>query len=158
MRILPYLFTALLGITGCTTAQQPADSYRMTSAAERAVTSLQTITISQGDAVEAIVSGIYLNAVYPRRYRDGEYFLIALYDALGQGLLGTLKLNGVVAPLAVEPLAEEDPLLSLMPIRNAWYRYYLLQFPLQPAARELTLTPGSGRTVKGALNYRKDGR
>jgi hypothetical protein len=154
MRILPYLLTALLGITGCTT-KTPSDTYKMKSTAERAVTSLQTVTVTRGDTVEAIVSGIYLNAVYPERYRNGEYFLIALYDALDHDILGTLRLNDSVAPLEHEELADGDPLLQLMPIRKAWNRYYLLRFPRQQQAKALTLTPGNDRYVKGALSFQK---
>jgi hypothetical protein len=156
MRILPTLLAALLGMTGCTT-KSPSDSYKMERASEHAVTSLQTATITRDGTVEAVVSGIYLNGVYPKRYRDGEYFLIALYDALEQNILDALRLNGT-APELTEELPGEDPLLELMPIRNAWNRYYLLRFPLQSRAEELTLTPGSGRCVKGALSYRKDAR
>jgi hypothetical protein len=154
MRILPYLLTALLGITGCTT-KTPSDAYKMESTAERAVTSLQTVTVTRGDTVEAIVSGIYLNAVYPERYRDGEYFLIALYDAFDQNILGTLRLNDGIAPVEHEDLADGDPLLQMMPIRKAWDRYYLLRFPRQQQAKTLTLTPGNGQCVKGALSFQK---
>lgn len=156
MRILPYILASLLGISGCV-PKTAFDSFTMSSVTERAVVNLQTVTVGNSEGVEAIVSAIYLNAVYPQRYRGGEYFLIAYYDRGDENLLERLRLNETVRPTSVEEISESDAMCALVPIRNDWNRYYIVRFPKQGVTAALNVTFETGRCVTGTLGFQKGG-
>ncbi len=115
------------------------DFFKIDSNYEKAISNLQTGTISKSFETEAILSSIYLNKVYPNEYNDGEYFFIALYLANDKRLFFKSNLSDPQYNLTlnsinfvnVQELSSEHKLRSLMPINNEWNRYYLIKFDTQ---------------------------
>ncbi len=150
------LAAALVGGSGCST-KSAYDAFEMDSRSERVLTYLRTATFVREGATEAVISTVYLNAVYPKRYKGGEYFYIALYHEDPEAALQGLRLNKSAAPEEVRELEQTDQLYSIMPARNRWQRSFLVRFAMQ-SGDKLTLTPENGRIGTGALDYRKDDR
>jgi len=85
---------------------------------------------------KAVISTIYLNKVLEKEYNSRESFFVALYlkdgkifyDSLGNKTPEySLKLNGK-KPIHIEELKKDSTLRRLMPIKNEWNRYYLVEF------------------------------
>lgn len=139
MKFTALLALGLLFFTGCskTTA---FDFFKIKPDYERAISNLQSGTIARSFETEVILSSVYLNAVYADEYKDGEYFFIALYIADDKRLFYVksnmsdpdykLTLNGINF-IDAQELKEDHRLRSLMPINNAWNRYYLIKFDKQ---------------------------
>lgn len=129
---------------------------------ERAMHNLRTGTMVMALETKAILHAIYLNAVDPQTYSEGEYFFIGtyidndFYDQAKQGLFNPqywLKLNGIEA-LHVQELDEHSELRKNMPLLARWNRYFLVKFP--PATTDaLTLTFSNVRFGKITLQYDK---
>ncbi len=155
MRTISALIFITLAITGCST-KSAYDYFKMDPEYERTVSNLRTATIKDNAETEAIISTIYLNAVYPERFHGDENFLVALYQRT-EGSIFTLLLNGAVEPLEIRNLGKNDPLLSIMPITNDWNHYYHVRYPEQGEG-ELSLKLGIGPSTTGGLTYQKVGQ
>ena len=162
MRFSLIAIAGMLMLGGC--ADKGAfDMFKMDTAHERAVEQMRTGTIVQSFETKAILSAVYLNPVYPGEYKDGEYFIAALYfekrnldtkkwDLEKYGY--TLTLNGA-APVSMEEIQEKDPRRALIPIQNNWNRYYLIRFePVQGSALALKLE--NDQTGSVVLDYPKE--
>lgn len=161
MRFSWIAISALLVFTGC--SQKGAfDLFKMDETHERAVEQLRTGTIVLSLETKAILSTLYLNKIDPLTYKEGEYFIAAVYfekddrtvkirelESNGYGL----TLNGKKATF-IEPLNEKDPRRALIPIQNNWNRYYFIRF--DPVAESsLTLRLENNQTGSVALKYQK---
>ncbi len=161
MRNFLILALSILFISGCsrTTA---FDFFKMDDNYERAVDNLQTGTIVKSFETKAILSTIYLNRVYPKKYNDCEYFFVAVYlredirlyfkDGINNKKY-KFTLNGE-KPLLGEELKDDDELRLSMPITSEWNRYYLVKFKKQDSEKlELVLENDESDSVK--LIYQK---
>lgn len=162
MRFSLIAIAGLLMFGGC--AEKGAfEMFTMDAAHERAVEQMRSGTIVQSFETKAILSAVYLNPIYPEEYKDGEYFIAALYfekrnldtkkwDIATHGY--TLTLNGT-PPASMEEIKEKDPRRSLIPVQNNWNRYYLIRFePVQGSALALKLENDQTGSVE--LNYPKE--
>lgn len=161
MRFLSMAMIALIGFSGC--AQKGTfDLFKMDEAHERAVEQLRTGAIIQSFETKALVSAIYLNPIDPQTYKDGEYFVGAVYfekvnqdvkkwDLYTHGY--TLTLNGA-KPTLLEELKENDPRRALIPVQNNWNKYYFIRFDSVPEGA-LTLLLENNQTGSVALSYQK---
>ena len=161
MRFSLLSFIALLTMSGC--ADKGAfDLFKMDAAHERSVEQLRTGSIVLSLETKAIISGIYLNPVYPQQYKDGESFIVAIYfendirsvkkrDIHDIGY--TLTLNGK-EPVEMEELPEKDLRRELIPVRNTWNRFYLVKYK-NFSEGVLTLALENNQTGKVVLNYQK---
>ena len=162
MRLIPLLFLSVFMISGCsrTTA---FDFFKMDTEHERAVENMKTGTIVRSFETEAILSTIYLNHVYPEKYKDGEHFFVALYSREDIRLyfksgLNNNKYNFTCngeKPIESRELKPGDELRRLMPITNEWNRYYYVSFPKQHT-ETLDLVLESGLEQKVTISYRID--
>lgn len=162
MRSIALLILAVLIIQGCsrTTA---FDFFKMDTEHERAVENMKTGTIVRSFETEAILSTIYLNRVYPDKYKNGEHFFVALYSRedirlyFKQGLNNNkynFTCNGE-KPIEARELKPGDELRRLMPINNEWNRYYYVSFPKQKIDT-LDLVLESGLEEKVTITYHID--
>ncbi|MDP2078482.1 MAG: hypothetical protein Q8N01_07170 [Sulfuricurvum sp.] len=152
---------ALLSLSGC--ADKGAfDLFTMDKAHERSVEQLRTGSIVLSLETKAIISAIYLNPVYPEQYKDGEFFIAAIYfendmrsvkkrDLKDIGY--RLTLNGK-EPVEIEELKEADVRRQLMPVRNTWNRFYLVKYH-NFTEGVLALGLENNLTGKVVLNYQK---
>lgn len=161
MRFSWIALSVLLAFSGC--AQKGAfDLFKMDEAHERAVEQLRSGTILLSLETKAIISSVYLNKIDPDKYKDGENFLVALYIEKDSTIIKNrdwetygyaLTLNGKKAT-AVESLDEKDVRRSLIPVRNSWYRYYIIRFD-SAAGDSLALRLENNQTGSVELGYRK---
>jgi hypothetical protein len=161
MRFSLLSFVALLTMSGC--AQKGAfDLFKMDAAHERSVEQLRAGSIVLSLETKAIISAIYLNPVYPEQYKDGEYFIAAIYfendmrSVKKRGIKDIgyrLTLNGK-EPVEMEELAEKDLRRELIPVRNTWNRFYLVKYN-NFSEGVLTLGLENNQTGKVVLNYQK---
>lgn len=147
---------ATLLVQGC--SRNSAYQYlQMNSDEERAIDSLQTGTIASSLETEAIMSTIYLNRVYPKKYNDAEYFFISLYLQADKRLYYNnalvsidynLTLNSK-PPIEVKKLKPSDPIRQLMPLKNEWNRYYLVEFEKLACncTKRLVLSDSNGKKI-----------
>src|SRR3990167_5405523 len=78
MRFSWIAMAALLAFSGC--SQKGAfDLFKMDASHERAVEQLRTGAIVLSLETKAILSTLYLNPIDPDQYKDGEYFIGAVY-------------------------------------------------------------------------------
>jgi len=161
MRFSWIAMAALLAFSGC--SQKGAfDLFKMDESHERAVEQLRTGAIVQSLETKAILSTVYLNPIYPDQYKDGEYFIGAVYfekdnrdirkwdlDTYGY----TLSLNGKKATI-FEELNQSDPRRTLIPVQNNWNKYYFIRFD-SVSERSLALKLENNRTGSVELNYQK---
>jgi hypothetical protein len=161
MRFFWIAIAIVLSFSGC--AQKGAfDLFKMDKAHERAVEQLRTGAIVLSLETKAILSTVYLNPIYPEQYKDGEYFIGAIYfekDSLDVhdwdfNTYGyTLSLNGKKATI-FEELSQSDPRRTLIPIQNNWNKYYFIRFdPI--AETSLALQLENNQTGSVVLNYQK---
>lgn len=161
MRFSWIALSALLMFSGC--SQKGAfDLFKMDAAHERAVEQLRTGSIVQSFETKAIFSTVYLNPIYPEQYKDGEYFVGAVYferdnrdirkwDLNTYGY--TLSMNGQKATI-LEELNQSDPRRLLIPVQNNWNRYFFIRFD-SVNSTSLTLRLENNRTGMVELNYQK---
>jgi len=161
MRLSLITLSALLAFSGC--SQKGAfDLFKMDEAHERAVEQTRTGTIVLSLETKAIMSSLYLNKIDPITYKDGEYFVVAVYFEHDDRMVKnrelesngySLTLNGKKATL-IEALEERDPRRALMPIQNNWNRFYFIRFD-SSAENSLVLQLENNQTGSVALNYQK---
>lgn len=161
MRFSILSLIALLTMSGC--ADKGAfDLFKMDAAHERSVEELRTDSIVLSLETKAIISALYLNPVYPGKYKDGEYFIAAIYfendirsvkkrDINDIGY--HLTLNGK-EPVEMEELPEKDLRRNLIPVRNTWNRFYLIRYKTFSEGA-LTLQLENNQTGSVVLNYQK---
>ncbi len=159
MRNFIIFISIVIFSTGCsrTTA---FDFFKMDDNYERAVDNLQTATLVKSFETQAILSTVYLNRVYPEKYKDGEYFFVSLYlrdDIRLYFKTGinnkkyTFTLNGN-KPLEAKELKTDDELRLSMPITNEWNRYYLVKFKSQNG-KKLNLLLENDETDSVEIDY-----
>lgn len=163
MRFSLIAIGGLLMFGGC--AEKGAfDMFRMDTAHERAIEQMRSGTIIQSFETKAILSAVYLNPVYPGEYKDGEYFIAAVYFEKSHNLETkkwdiekhgyTLSLNGE-KPASMEEITEKDPRRALIPVRNNWNKYYIIRFaPVQSSSLALKLE--NDQTGSVVLSYPKE--
>jgi len=161
MRFSWIAMAALLAFSGC--SQKGAfDLFKMDASHERAVEQLRTGAIVLSLETKAILSTLYLNPIDPDQYKDGEYFIAAVYferdnrdirkwDLNTYGY--TLTLNGKKATI-LEELNQSDPRRTLIPVQNNWNKYFFIRFD-SVADSSLALQLENNRTGKVVLKYQK---
>lgn len=161
MRFSLIALSALLALSGC--SQKGAFGlFKMDAAQERAVEETRSGTIVQSFETKAIFSSLYLNKIDPKMYKDGEYFITALYFEKDNRAIRNLDfaeygyhitLNGKT-PTSIESLDDKDARRRLMPTQNTWNRYYLIRFDSVPE-RALALQLENNQIGSVVLNYQK---
>ncbi|MDQ7068800.1 MAG: hypothetical protein Q9M40_12995 [Sulfurimonas sp.] len=80
-----------------------------------------------------IITCVYLNSVYPQKYKDGEYFYIYLYAKESNAPMNFI-LNGKNASF-VKELTPNNEFTSLTDSKDDWQNYYLVKFAPQKATQ-----------------------
>ncbi|NPA59619.1 MAG: hypothetical protein GXO30_04020 [Epsilonproteobacteria bacterium] len=98
---------------------------------ELGMVSLQNSKIKTlDDKTKGIISVVYLNDVYPKKYKDYEYFYIYFYindkDKI-HDVNFMIKLNNKT-PLSVKKLSNVNEFSGLTSTYNQWNSYYLVKF------------------------------
>jgi len=120
----------LLLFAGC--ADKNAFSrFHMKEEQELGAVNLQNSELKNSDGdIKGIISVVYLNNVYPKKYVDYEYFYIYFYlnDKKDiQNINFMLKLNNKL-PISVKELSNTNEFSKLTSTQNRWNKYYLVKF------------------------------
>lgn len=143
-----YGLPVLLLLLGCSRENAYRYFTKLNTTQERAVGSLQRITLEKGDTTLTLISAIYLNEADPELYRDNHYFLMALYDRNSTSIAALNITLNHQPPMGTVLLDENCSLRALMPLNNRWHKYYELVFPGSDEAN-LTLRVENGPSLQG---------
>jgi len=152
----------MIFMVGC--ADKSAFSkFDMTKSQELAASSLQSAKIKLKDDINGIVSVVYLDEVYPKKYFKNEYFFVFLYLKNKEEMYDpttiedinlTLMLNGKL-PIKVKQLPPNNRFSNLVSTNNQWNRYYLVAFEEQKT-KKLSIVLKNGSFSCDPLIYKKD--
>ena len=162
MKFFLSIIVAIVSFSGCSGHSNAFDFFKFDTEYEKAISYTQSATLMRSFETKAILSSVYLNKVYPQKYRGKEAFFIALYSTENKDIFYqdadkkaeyTLRLNNQ-APLSIKPLSKETLLRKEMPIQSAWNHYYLVEFA-QSDANILHLTMSDENNESINLQYKK---
>ena len=150
-------------LSGCSTK---AERYVPSSEHEKASTSYKSVRIlNDANRSESVISTVYLNEVYAK-YTEGKWshFLVSFYNAKQENRLYfkkdenqtngkfVLLLNGEDANRSL-PLEQDDLLVELLPVHNAWNSYYYVRYKLPIEKPVLVLE--SDHKQQAVITYQK---
>jgi len=162
MKFFLSFIVAIVSFSGCTSHSNAFDFFKFDTAYEKAITYTQSATLMRSFETKAILSSVYLNKVYPKKYKANEAFFIALYSTEKKDIFYkdadkkaeyVLRLNNQV-PVSIKPLDKDALLRKEMPIQSAWNHYYLVEFAHSDAdILHLTMSDENNNTIH--LQYKK---
>ena len=136
MKLLILLVSAALLFTSCSNKSNAFDFFKFDKNYEKAISYTKTASLMQSMETKAVITTIYLNKVLADEYNKNDSFFVALYsnedkifyDKFSQRIAEyTLTLNDQ-KPIRIKELKKDSKLRLLMPIKNGWNRYYLVEF------------------------------
>jgi len=139
------------------------DKFNMLKEQELSATSLQSSKIKRANNIEGTISALYLNAVYPKRYNNNEYFYVYIFQKDKKEMFNpnkldeiklTLRLNDKL-PIKVKELSNDNQFSHLTSVRSEWQRYFLIAFQKEES-NNLSLVLESGQSSSDLLVYQKD--
>lgn len=139
-------------ITGCAT-RNAFSMLEITPDQELAVENTRSGQIRVDKKVSGVFSAIYLNNVYPNMKEDTNLFYVSVYTKKKNSDVN-ITMNGN-SPVDIREILYETKLNSLLPIKTAWTKNYLVSFENIVSAG-ITLTIENGQYSSGPLTYSKD--
>jgi len=136
MKLLILLSGIVLLFTSCSDKSNAFDFFKFDKNYEKAISYTKTSSLMKSMETEAVISTVYLNKVLPDEYNQKESFFVALYinsdkifydKYLQKQPNYTLTLNGQKA-INISELRKDSKLRLLLPIKNDWNEYYLVEF------------------------------
>jgi len=132
--------------------------FEMKKEQELGAVNLQNSEIKTKDGeIKGIVSIVYLNNVYPTKYKDYEYFYVYLYLNDKQNLQNInflMKLNDKT-PLSLKKLSSSNEFSNLTSTYNKWTNYYLAKFK-QEKESKIKFTIEAEKFKSATMVYDKD--
>ncbi|RUM63792.1 MAG: hypothetical protein DSZ04_04440 [Sulfurimonas sp.] len=100
---------------------------------ERAISEENIVSskIYDDKSITGVLSCVYLNAVNPEKYKDGEYFYIYLYAKDDKAAV-SFTLNDM-NPSIIKELQADNEFTVLTDSNVSWQKYYLLKFTQENA-------------------------
>jgi hypothetical protein len=147
-------FTNLIFITifsGCST-NNAFERFNLSKAKELSENSLQSSKIKNEHDINGIVTVIYLNKVFPKLYKDNEYFYIYYYIKSDNNISFFLNNESAVIARELEPSNKFSFLTS---VKMPWQKYYLVEFKKQQQD-SLKLNVINGEFKSDTLTFKKD--
>ncbi len=145
-------FVAAFILSGCQT-YSAFEIFKKDDLYERALLQTKNKQIINSLETKAKITATYLNPLYPSTYKDGEHFFVGVYipddydKKESAGLFNKdykLLMMGAkedIAPLSISEITkkEQSELYKKMPHTDNWSKYYVVSFPKQADAANLTL-------------------
>lgn len=148
----------LIFFTGCS-QKNAFVKFNMSKDEERSVSSLQTSQImGKNGEIAGVVSTVYLNEVYPKKFSRYDSFFIYIYmkDSKNIDLIDpkiNLEMNEQV-PVNSTELPNNSEFTHLVDVKSSWNRYYLVEF--EKDCNTLNLIFDNGLSKSSVLKYKKD--
>lgn len=136
---------------GCS-SKNAFDNFSITPEQEIGEKFTQSSKIKQNEITQGIVSIIYLNKVYPKLYKDAEYFYICSYSKVNFGKLNFM-LNGS-SPLSIKNIKDGKELINIRFPQTNWQEEYIVSFAL--SGDMLKLIVKNGPFASDILTFEKD--
>ena len=153
MRFFLLLSIFLLFSAGCS-SNNAFSSFNITQYQERAEDVIESSRILKDGITKGFVTIVYLNRVYPERYKKEEHFYISFYIQ-GSDESVNFILNKE-RPLLVKKLEKGNSFANLLSQERDWQNYYHVVFEkTQKEKMQLTLT-SKGYSSKITL-YKESG-
>ncbi len=128
-----------LAFFGCS-SRNAFDYFSITPKQELSENNIQSSKIKKGTTTIGTVSVVYLNEVYPKKYKDGEYFYIYTYVKDKRDKL-RFELNEL-EPITVKELNSTNEFTHLSLSHVDWQKYYLVGFKEQGDMLKLLIKTG----------------
>ena len=128
MKTFLIILLFIMSFSGCST-NNAFHEFNMDEMQEFSEEKIQSSVIKNEKENDGLVTVIYLNQVYPERYKDYEYFYAYLYSKSDHKDIKFL-LNEEECFL-VEELPSYNKFSNLTSFKADWKRYYLLKFEKQ---------------------------
>jgi len=114
--------------------------------------SIQTFKVKRDGKVDGIVSVIYLNKVFPQKYRGNEFFYVNYYIKDKNASVDfTLNTKPVLTSKELQP---DNEFTYLTSFNAPWSHYYLLEFPKEGNVLKLKLK--TAKAANATLTFIKD--
>lgn len=113
---------------------------------------IQSAKIYDANNTVGIVSGVYLNPINPKKYKDGEYFYIYLYVKNMQEV-ARFTLNDTNAT-STDELEVNNDFTVLTDSKVPWQKYYLVRFEQQDT--NLSLISKVANFASSVMVFTKD--
>ena len=128
MKTLWLTLTFLVLFSGC--ADKNAFSkFNMSEKQQLGADSLLNSKVKNGKEVNGVVSIVYLNKVFPKKFPEDEVFYVNFFiKDKNEGF--SFILNGEKSIFA-EELEAQNPYSFLTPLNTKWSKYYLVKFKKQ---------------------------
>lgn len=148
------LFIYLMLLTGCSN-KNAFTEFNMSKEQELSVSSLQSSKIvSYKGEISGVFSAIYLNEVYPKSFKDNEYFFVYMYLKKPLQSEPNLKLNSK-PPTKLQELPKDNKFSNLVSIKSDWNKYYMATFS-KDSSEIINLVFEIDQSSSAALRYQKD--
>jgi len=125
MKTFLITITIFLLLQGCT-ARNAFDKFNISENRAKSEDSILSSKIYNKEKVNGIISVVYLNDIFPERYKGNEYFYVSLYTKEKKEPL-LFYLNGKEA-FEIEELNANNEFNTLTSLKAKWQKHYLINF------------------------------
>lgn len=115
--------------------------------------SIVSSKIYDAKSIAGVLSCVYLNAVNPDKYKDGEYFYIYLYTKDNKAAV-SFTLNDINASI-IKELEADNEFTVLTDSNTSWQKYYFVKFEQQEDTN-LRLIAKFENYASDAIVFQKD--
>ena len=142
---------ALFICTGCAD-RNAFKEFHISKRQELSEDTILTVKLNDQKETAGIVTVVYLNKIYPKKYHDKEYFYIYYYLKEKSSKLIFLLNNK--KPLEVDELPRQNPFATLTSFNAPWSKYKLVAF--QKEGNILKLKIKTAKAAEATLTFIKD--
>ena len=147
------IFSLFIFLSACGHKHNAFEKFHISHEKELSEDILQTLKVKRSDqSVAGMVTVVYLNKVFPKRYKDGEYFYIYYYIKNPHSSIA-VTLNGA-QPLEVQHLPVNNQFSYLTSFDASWSRYILVKFAKEGNRLQLKFT--ADKAAVATLQFVKD--
>jgi len=126
--------------------------FNFTKTQELTEDSIQSFKIKKGHDIDGIVHVVYLNKVFPKRYKKDEYFYVYYY-LKDQNAKVSFLLNNKKA-LSKKQLSANNEFSEILSFNAPWSKYYLVKF--KEEGNLLLFTIKTDKAAEATLKFVKD--
>lgn len=104
-------------------------NFGITPVQEKSEENIQSAKITHGENTDGIVTAVYLNKIFPKRFHAQEYFYLYMYSKIKAKNINFM-LNNHKA-VTFKELNATNEFTQLTSFKAPWSKYYLVEFPQQ---------------------------
>jgi len=137
--------------TGCS-HNNAFSEFNITKNQEKGEENLLSSKIYSENKVNGFISALYLNKVFPKRYKDGEYFYISLYLPNDKNSIHFILNKSHATKVTKLPAINEFS--KIISFKGKWKDYYLVEF--KEGAKELKLSVENSNSSSKKMLFKKE--